>query len=103
MTIDAGLIGKFVIVRGTAAGVHAGVLEAVEGQECVLRESRRLWRWVVNGPADFLSGVAAYGLAPKSKIGPPIRLHLSGWCEIIECSPTAEANIREMKPHVYRQ
>ena len=91
------MIGKYVIVRCRDAGVHAGVLIGQEGRECVLDQSRRLWRWVVpKGASEFLSGVAADGLDHTgSKIGGSIKVHLTETCELIECSAKAEASIRE--------
>ena len=43
--MDNGMIGKYVIVRCRDAGVHCGVLEAHEGREALLIDSRRLWYW----------------------------------------------------------
>jgi hypothetical protein len=95
-----GMIGKYVIVRCRDAGVHAGVLESNEGRECVLTEARRLWYWKPANGAAFLSGVATEGLNEDSRIGAPIRVHLTENCEIIECSPKAAASIREVKSYV---
>ena len=89
------MIGKYVIVRCYAAGVHAGILELTDGRTCLLAEARRLWRWRVRlGAPDFLSGVATHGLADDSKIGAPVRIALTENCEIIECSSEAEKSIR---------
>lgn len=93
-SINNGMIGKFVIVRCHDAGVHAGYLESHNGRECVLKESRRLWRWYPKKGA-WLSAVALYGLGEESKIGAPIRVHLTENCEIIECSADAECSIKE--------
>lgn len=92
--IDNGMIGTFVIVRCRDAGVHAGVLESHNGRECILKASRRLWRWIPKQGA-WLSGVANYGLSDESKIGSSIRVHLTETCEIIQCSKEAERSIRE--------
>ena len=95
--MDNGMIGRYVIVRCKDAGVHAGELVAHEGREAVIKDSRRLWRWMPAGGLKFLSGVATAGLVAKdSKIGHVLeRLHLTETCEIIQCSPTAEKSIRE--------
>lgn len=37
--------GKYVIVRGDRSGVFAGTLVEQNGQEVVLSNVRRLWRW----------------------------------------------------------
>ena len=92
--IENKMIGKYVVVRCRDAGVHAGVLEAHDGRECVLTESRRLWYWK---PASgtFLSAVAVHGLAAKSRVGTAVpRIHLTEDCEIIECTESAESSIR---------
>jgi hypothetical protein len=94
-----GMIGKYVIVRCRDAGVHAGVLEAHSGRECLLTESRRLWYWKPSNGATFLSGVATEGLHSDSKVGAPIRIHLTENCEIVECSAKAEASIRAAKSY----
>lgn len=89
------MIGKYVIVRCRDAGVHAGVLEAHEGREAVLTDSRRLWYWKPNN-GKFLSAVAMTGIHEESKIGTTLpRLHLTETCEIIQCSPEAEKSLRE--------
>ena len=91
--IDNGMIGKFVIVRCHDAGVHAGILQAHSGRECVLSESRRLWYWKPANGATFLSGVANEGLDKTSKVGAAIRVHLTETCEIIECTASASKSI----------
>lgn len=95
--IQNGMIGKYVIVRCRDAGVHAGVLESYNGRECVLIESRRLWYWKPADGQKYLSGVAVAGLSDESKVGAPIRIHLTENCELIECSSKAEKSIREAK------
>lgn len=97
--IFTGMIGKFVIVRCHDAGVHAGVLVSHQGRECVLEEARRLWYWKPANGASFLSGVATEGLHDDSKIGDPVRVHLTENCEIIECSEKSEKSIRAKKGH----
>ena len=92
---DNGMIGKTVIVRCRDAGVHAGTLESHNGRECVLSQARRLWYWKPANGAAFLSGVAAEGLHKDSKIGAPVRIHLTENCEIIACSAKAAVSILE--------
>ena len=96
-SLDNGMVGKYVVVRCHDAGVHAGVLESHSGRECVLSESRRLWYWKPKNGAKYLSGVATAGLHPSSKVGAPVRIHLTENCEIIQCTPKAETSIREAK------
>jgi hypothetical protein len=94
--------GKFCVVRCRDAGVHAGVVKEVNGNSVLLEESRRLWYWrVPMGASSFLSGVATAGLdAGSSKVGGPITVLLTEACEVIECTPAAEASIRACPVHV---
>jgi len=92
--------GKYVVVRATAAGVHAGVLIARKGDEVQLADSRRLWLWrVPKGKPDFLSGVATHGLGDGCKIGCPVSITINGACEVIDCTADAESSIRGYASH----
>lgn len=88
------MIGQYCIARCYAAGVHAGIVEAVDGETVVLKESRRLWAWkAADGVA--LSGVAQNGLAKTGNkidsVNPAILLN--GVCELIPCSTKARESI----------
>ena len=97
--LDNGMIGKYVIVRCRDAGVHSGILEAHNGRECVLTESRRLWYWKAAKGA-FLSALAIDGISSESKIGEEVpRIHLTENCEIIECSKKSEGSLRDQEAH----
>lgn len=54
------MIGKHVVIRGYASGVHFGELVAHKGREVVLKNSRRLWRWETTHGIS-LSEVALHG------------------------------------------
>jgi hypothetical protein len=83
------LIGKFVIARCYAAGVHAGTVKSVDGENVVLANSRRLWSWKAKD-GIALSGVAQFGVKSDSKIDVTNPLiYLTGVCELI---PTTEAS-----------
>lgn len=86
-------VGKYVICRCSAAGVHAGVLVSQSGDQAVLNDSRRLWSWkAISGVA--LSGVAQSGLAQGCKVDTMTEIALTGVIETIPCSKTAEESIR---------
>lgn len=86
-------IGKYVVVRTSAAGVHAGKLVSHSDRQCELTESRRLWRWHALKGVD-LSGVAAHGIDHAgSKIGATVDIILTENCEIIACSEAAAETI----------
>jgi hypothetical protein len=91
--IKNGMLKKYVIVRCHDAGVHAGVLKAYNEREALLTDARRLWYWKPLKGA-FLSGVAMSGLHDSSRVGTPIKIHLTETCEIIACSAEAEESIR---------
>ena len=87
-------VGRYVLCRCYAAGVHTGELVSLHGDQAILRDSRRLWSWkAISGVA--LSGVAQSGVASGSKldtVNPEIAL--TGVIEIIPCSTNAERMIR---------
>jgi len=57
------IIGKKVIVRANVAGVHAGIVEAYDGQNTIqLKDAARLWRIFTRDPSGSISDVAANGL-----------------------------------------
>ena len=88
------MIGQYCIARCYAAGVHAGVVESVDGETVVLAHSRRLWGWkAADGVA--LSGVAQHGvIKANSKIDSlNPRILLNGVCELIPCSAKARESI----------
>ena len=80
------LIGKYVIVRCRDAGVHAGELISIDGQNVTIKNSRRMWRWWCASEMS-LSGVARKGInGSKSKIAGILEkpILLMGACEVIE-------------------
>ena len=85
-------IGRYVICRCSAAGVHAGVLVGVSGDTAILRDSRRLWQWQARDGVA-LSGVAQHGLAGGKIDTANPEIYLTGVCEIIPCSAKAREDI----------
>ena len=93
---------QYVIIRSVNSGVHAGYLVSREGDSVTLKDSRRLWRWVVarmTGQLSSLSELAVYGVNSKSDVSrisvavPDIAV--LGVCEIIPASPAAQKSIEE--------
>lgn len=97
-------IGKYVIVRTSAGGVHAGILKSFEGRQCELSESRRLWRWrIKENKGVSLSDVATFGLDEKdTKLGSPVDIILTENCEIIACTQEAAASIAQFRTYAPR-
>ena len=89
---DHPFIGKFCIARCYAAGVHAGVVVSVDGENVILDTSRRLWSWkAADGVA--LSGLAVHGLSSGRIDVLVSTIYLTGVCELIPCSEKAKESI----------
>lgn len=91
-------VGKYVICRCYSAGVHAGVLVSQDGDQAILKDSRRLWSWKNHGGVA-LSGLAVNGIdASQSKIDAELaEIALTGVIETIPVSAKCEGSIREAK------
>jgi len=87
-------VGQYVIARCYAAGVHAGEVVSVDGENVTLKDSRRLWSWKANDGVA-LSGVAQSGIQKAScKIDATNPLiYLTGVCELIPCTRKAKESI----------
>ena len=80
-------IGKNVIIRTYSAGVWCGTLSQKAGNEVILTNARRLWRWWA-AESISLSGVANFGIIEdKSQIAPKVD---GVWLEAIEIIPTTD-------------
>lgn len=76
--------GETVIVRTYSAGVWCGKLSRKSGNEVILADARRMWRWWCKESIS-LSGVVCYGIdQAKSKIASPVE---QVWLEAIEIMP----------------
>jgi len=92
------MIGKYVLIRSYASGVHAGVLEEYDmtTRHVVLKDTRRIWYWE---GAFTLSAVAQNGIKEgKLSIQQP-ELIVTQVEEIALFSPEGEKNIRGFKVH----
>lgn len=96
--IAESLIGRYVIARCYSAGVHAGTVVAVDGENVLLKDSRRLWSWRANDGVA-LSGLAQNGINAKaSKVDASNpEIYLSGVCELIPTAPGVEEQINACK------
>ena len=56
------MIGKKVIVRANVAGVHAGIVEKLEGKTVILKDAYRLWGYYTRDKTGSVSDIAANGL-----------------------------------------
>ena len=82
--LDSFVIGQEVIIRTYSAGVWFGRLKEKSGNEVILTEARRMWRWWAKKSIS-LSGVALYGIKQEdSRIAGAID---SVWLQAIEIIP----------------
>ena len=93
------LIDTNVIVRSSQSGCWYGRLVARKGDEVLLQDARRLWRWW-SAEGVSLSGVAAAGLHPdhldECKIAAPVEVAIVlGVCEVLSTPPVAQASIEQ--------
>ena len=77
-------IGQEVIIRTYSAGVWFGRLKEKSGNEVILTEARRMWRWWAKESIS-LSGVALHGIKQEKS-------HIVGavdsvWLQAIEIIP----------------
>ena len=79
-------IGQEVIIRTYSAGVWFGRLKEKSGNEVILTEARRMWRWWAKESIS-LSGVALHGInQEKSRIAGAVE---SVWLQAIEIIPVS--------------
>lgn len=92
------MIGKGCIARCVGAGVHVGVVTAIDGDAVEFAPgSLRLWRWFAVGGVGALHGVAAFGLNHSRECraeAAPGSQRLTGVCELIECTAEAVATFK---------
>ncbi|MEI7177088.1 DUF6948 domain-containing protein [Pectobacterium carotovorum] len=91
--IGSQFIGKPVIIRTYSAGVWFGVLSEKSGNEVIVKNARRMWRWQAKESIS-LSAVAKFGIdQSKSKIAPAVEFIWLEAIEIIPVTPEATALI----------
>lgn len=88
-------IGRRVIIRTYSAGVHYGTLRCVNGEQVIIEDCIRIWKWA---GAFTLSELATFG--PKKKGECKFSQRTSQITltaiEILLCSPTAIAEIESV-------
>jgi hypothetical protein len=90
------VIGKFVLVRTTSAGVHCGVLLACHGTAVRLAGARRVWRW---RGANSLHELSLHGASRAwTRISEPVEeILLTQAVEVIPCTQTATENLKQSR------
>lgn len=83
-------IDESVIIRTYSAGVWCGRLAQKSGNEVILTDARRMWRWGAKESIS-LSAVANYGINQgRSKIAPSVE---RVWLEAIEIIPISNISM----------
>lgn len=81
------MVGKKCIVRTYSAGVWFGEIAEKSGNEVIIKNARRMWRWWA-AESISLSAVSLYGIVhERSSIAPPVE---TVWLEAIEIIPATE-------------
>jgi len=88
------MLNKKVIIRTYSAGVWFGKLIEKAGNEVILEDARRMYRWWAKESIS-LSAVALYGVKhDKSKI---VEAVTSIWLQPIEIIPCSDAAIKSLE------
>lgn len=101
INIDFSLVGEKVVVRTYSAGNWFGTLEQKSGNEVILSDARRLWRWFASEGIS-LSEVSQYGIIHEhSRICEAVD---SVWIEAIEIITASKVAVKsiESAPHAKR-
>ena len=94
-TVPARDIGEYVVVRTYSAGVHVGVLDSRSGQEVVLSDPRRIWKWT---GANTLHEISLRGVGSDSRVSEQVEsVTLTQAIEVLRCTSEAEKNLRGAK------
>ena len=85
-----GMVGKKCIVRTYSAGVWFGEIAEKAGNEVIIKNARRMWKWWA-AEGISLSSVALHGIKrDQSKI---VEAVPAVWIEAIEIIPASDAAI----------
>lgn len=88
-------IGKFVIVRTYSAGVHVGMLRALDGRQAVLTEARIIWSWKER---NTLYEIALRGVGAGSRLSETCdQVLLTEVIQILPATKEAERSLRAAK------
>lgn len=92
--ISSFFIGKKAIIRTYSAGVWFGTVTAKEGNEVILSNARRVWRWkAVEGIS--LSCISVHGIAhDESRVAMSVE---NVWLEAIEIIPATDQAISSIE------
>lgn len=87
---------EYCIIRGDDSSVFAGYVENLSGQQCVVRDARRIWYW--EGAAT-ISQLAVDGTSKPNACKFPVavdKVIVTDAIEIIPCTQKAKDSIAEV-------
>ena len=88
------MVGKKCVVRTYSAGVWFGEITEKSGNEVIIKDARRMWKWWAEEGIS-LSSVALHGIKQdKSKIVEPVH---AVWLEAIELIPASDKAIASIE------
>lgn len=88
------MVGEKCIVRTYSAGVWFGTIDKKAGNEVIVTDARRLWRWHTTDSIS-LSAVALTGInESKSRVAEAVD---SIWLEAIEIIPCSHSAIKSIE------
>ena len=88
------MIGQKCVVRTYSAGVWFGEITEKSGNEVIIKDARRMWKWWAEEGIS-LSSVALHGIKQdKSKIVEPVH---AVWLEAIELIPASDKAIASIE------
>lgn len=89
-----GMVGSKCIIRTYSAGVWFGEVEQKSGNEVIVKNARRMWRWHA-AESISLSAVANHGIKQdQSKIAEAVE---SVWLEAVELIPCTDKAIKSIE------
>ena len=91
-------VGLYVIIRTYSAGVHIGWLEQRSGKEVILRDARRMRRFVNLCDGDSLTHIAKNGISDESNISDTTKSILLECIEVIPVSALSKMTF-EAQPY----
>ena len=88
------MVGKKCVIRTYSAGVWFGEIAEKSGNEVIVKNARRMWKWWA-AEGISLSSVALHGIKQdKSKIVKPVP---AVWLEAIELIPASDKAIASIE------
>ena len=90
------MVGQQVLVRTRDAGVHFGEVTSIKGDEVILKDATRIWRWRGAYTLSELSQCGADEAYTRISMAVP-EIRLIEAIEVIPCSAAASENLAKSR------